>query len=518
MTALNAALDFFHATAALWRAVPPWLWLAIYALWLISAVLFMLRQRRPATTTLAWLMAFMMLPFIGGVAYLIMGPRRLQRRNVRRTVARAIAARVGRGEVAVLPDKLADRAWLVSLARVACSSNDGPPRPAQSLQLFAGGDETYDAIDRAIRAARRQVHLEYYIFEPDAVGQRIRDALIERACVGIKVRVLIDALGSGKAKPAFWAPLVQAGGEVRLFNPPRFLRFQPGQLNFRTHRKIVVVDGVHAFTGGINVSAGNSALSSGGHAWRDTHLEVRGAPALDLQMIFLEDWLFAGEETAPASTLESSGEASDAALQALQIEAGDWFPAPPAPAEGHAGPWVQIIDSGPDERVFDIHRYFFTAITSARRRLWITTPYFVPDEPILTALSTAAARGVDVRIIVPQQGDSKLVTAAASTFADEMAAQGVPVFEYCGRMIHAKTMVVDDELAVVGTANMDNRSFRLNFEVIAAVYDRDFTDQLAALFLQDQQQCQQVDMHRGNTISRVQHMMASLARLFAPVL
>ncbi len=512
---MTAIADFLHALVTLWQAIPSWVWLAVYALWLVSAVLYILRQRRSSTATLAWIIAFMALPFISALVYLLFGPRRVRRRAVRRTEARALAARVDKGEPAVLPDKLADRAWLVALARVACSSNDGPPRPAQSLQLFAGGDETYAAIESAIRAAQRQVHMEYYIFEPDAVGQRILDALVERARAGVKVRVLVDALGSGKCTPAFWALLLRAGGEVRLFNPPRFLRFKPGHLNFRTHRKIVIVDGLHAFTGGINVGAGNSAMSSGSNAWRDTHLEFRGAPALELQAIFLEDWLFAGEET--AAPRHGPAAPVDAALQALQAQAGEWFPAPPVLPEGHSGPWVQIIDSGPDQQIFDIHRFYFTAITSARRRLWITTPYFVPDEPILMALSTAAARGVDVRIIMPLEGDSPLVTAAASTFADDAVAEGVPVFEYAGRMIHAKTMVVDDELAVVGTANLDNRSFRLNFEVIAAIYDRGVTDQLAALFLEDLQHCQPVNPLRGNS-SRVRHMLASVARLFAPVL
>jgi cardiolipin synthase len=361
---------------ALWEAVPPGVWLMVYGVWLVSAVLFILRQRRPATTTLAWLIAFMTLPVISAGAYLLLGPRRLRRRNSRRSMARTLAARFDRGAAAVLPDKLADRAWLVSLARVPCSSNDGPPRPAQRLTLFAGGDETYAAIELAILGAQRQVHMEYYIYEPDAVGTRLRDAMVTRARAGVKVRVLIDALGSAKATPAFWAPLVQAGGEVRLFNPVRFLRFKPGAVNFRTHRKIVVIDGCHAFTGGINVSAGNSAMSSGGSAWRDTHLELRGAPALDLQLIFLEDWLFAGEETLERRSaferwVVGDGAAGAAAVQALQAEAGRWFPAVTDDAAGRAvagensdttcdKPWVQIIDSGPDEKVFDIHRFFFT--------------------------------------------------------------------------------------------------------------------------------------------------------------
>ena len=200
-------------------------------------------------------------------------------------------------------------------------------------------------------------------------------------------------------------------------------------------------------------------------------------------------------------------------LQEVQKDMHDWFPEP-APGEG---PWVQIVDSGPDENTHDIHRYFFTAIASARRRLWITTPYFVPDEPIIMALVTAAARGVDVKIIVPRVGDSMLVTAAASTFADEVAAQGVAVFEYQPRMIHAKTMVVDDELAIVGTANMDNRSFRLNFEVVAAIYDRGIAAELAKFFEQDLAQSARVipKQRRSKFLPR---LLASTARLFAPIL
>jgi cardiolipin synthase A/B len=223
--------------------------------------------------------------------------------------------------------------------------------------------------------------------------------------------------------------------------------------------------------------------------------------------VFLEDWLYAGMDDPSAQDMGASS------AQDLDRHITEWFPE----QELGAGPWVQIIDSGPDEASPDIHRYYFTAIASARRRLWITTPYFVPDEPIVMALVTAAARGVDVRIIVPAEGDSKLVTAAASTFADEVAAQGVQVFEYQERMIHAKTMVVDDELSVVGTANMDNRSFRLNFEVIAAIYDRDVTAQLAAMFCEDLAKSQKID-HTRLEGKFWPSLKANVARLFAPLL
>lgn len=495
-----------RSAVAGWRAIPAELWFALYVLWLVGACLYILRKRQSPTATLTWIIAFMFLPAIGAVVYFFFGPRRLHRRRLRREVAKAMAARWVEADAEPLPQQLADRFWLASLARVACMSGDGPPRASQGLVVYAGGDETYAAIEQAVSAARVQVHLEYYIFEPDAVGQRLRDLLVEKARAGVQVRVLVDAIGSKNAKPAFWAPLLAAGAEVRHFNPVRLFSLRASYLNFRTHRKIVVIDALHAFTGGINISAGNSVLSSGGSAWRDTHMSIRGAPAQELQLLFLEDWLFAGDE----SELPRRGKA---ALQARQAEAAVWFPQAP---QGQ-GPWVQIIGSGPDEASSDIHSYYFTAFTSARRRLWITTPYFVPDEAILTALVTAAARGVDVRIIVPREGDSRLVTAAASTFVDDVVDRGVPVFEYQGRMIHAKTMVVDDELSVVGTANLDNRSLRLNFEVIAAIYDRDTTQNLAALFERDLAQCKPVRAGRGNG-SSARRVLAGVARLFAPVL
>ncbi len=500
---VTSGIDAIHAA---WTALPTWLWPVLYGVWIVGSVLFILQQRRPPVTTLAWIIAFIFLPLVGALVYFAFGPRRLKRKRIRRLLAKVMAARMSPNTSAPFPQRLGEREWLAALARVPCSSGDPPPSASQSLRLFAGGDETYDAIVQVVAQARTQVHLEYYIFEPDAVGIRLRDALIERARAGVAVRCLVDALGSSHAKPSFWAPLLAAGGEVRRFNPPRLFKPRAGRMNFRSHRKIVVVDGLHAFTGGINVSAGNSALSSGGSAWRDTHLEIRGAPAQDLQVVFLEDWLFAGDETA-------GNVVGERAREAFRAEAQLWFP--PAPAG--QGPWVQIVDSGPDQEHADIHRYYFSAIAGACHRVWITTPYFVPDESLLTALVTAKARGVDVRLIVPQRGDSWLVTAAASTFVDDLTQQGVPVYEFQQRMIHAKTMVVDDELAVVGTANLDNRSFRLNFEVIAAVYDTDMTQQLAALFELDLQQSKPVDPERGKG-RHLQQVLASAARLLAPVL
>lgn len=491
---------------AAWRTLPAEVWVPVYASWVVGAFVFILIQRRPPNATLAWLIAFITLPLVSALFYFVFGPRKLNRRRMRRGLAKDLAARLAPDTAIPMPEKLASRFWLTGLARVACSGTDAPPRPSAGVWLYASGDDTYAAIEQAMRDAREHIHLEYYIFEPDTVGTRWRDLLAERARAGITVRLLIDALGSKACKPAFWQPLIEAGGQVRQFNPPRLFSFGLGKINFRTHRKIVVIDGVVAFTGGINITQGNSGLSSGSNAWRDTHMRIDGQPAIDLQLIFLEDWLFAG-------TSNTSWARRDQKLIAAPQDIRLWFP----PIEPADGPWVQIVDSGPDETLPDIQRFYFTAISSARRRVWITTPYFVPDEAIITALVTAAARGVDVRILLPTEGDSKLVTAAAHTFAEEVAEQGCSVFEFGPQMIHAKTMVIDDELAVVGTANIDNRSFRLNFEVIAAIYDAQVTAELATMFERDLTQAVAL-LPNDEKVGFMPRFMASAARLFAPLL
>ncbi len=505
-SAFTSIRDFLTILEQYRHMVPGELWFALYLSWILGAVLFILMQRRTPSATLAWTIAFMSLPFIGAAVYFFFGPRKLNRRRMRRALARDVAARLTPNARVEMPERLVDRQWLSALARVGSSQGDAPPRASGGVRLFDGGDATYAAIEAAMQAARGQIHIEYYIFEPDDIGTRWRDLLSERARAGVSVRLLVDAMGSKNCSPAFWQPLRDAGAQVRQFNPVRLLKLRPGMLNFRTHRKIVVIDGQQAFTGGINVSAGNSGMSSGGTAWRDTHMEVLGAPALDLQLVFLEDWLYAGMGQEKSSK-------RDQQLIETPADIERWFPEPVA----GDGPWVQIIDSGPDEAIADIHRFFFTAITQARRRLWITTPYFVPDEPILTALMTARARGVDLRIIVPRQGDSKLVTAAASTFADEVIEEGVEVYEFQPRMIHSKTMIIDDELAIIGTANIDNRSFRLNFEVVAAVYDRGIAAELARQFERDLA-CSKRVRPEDRSGGFVPRLLANGARLFAPLL
>lgn len=506
-------IQFIKAIPAIWDSIPVSHQLMVYGVLSIVSILYILGQRRPPLATLSWSLAFVFMPVLGVAFYFLFGPRKLKRRNVRRELARHQAAHHGPHRHQQLPETLASRHWLLSQARVATECGGAPPRPVHKLEVLTDGDATYASIEAAMRRAKHHIHIEYYIFKPDEIGTRWRDLLAEKAREGVKVRMLVDAVGSPRCMgKSFWQPLLEAGGEVRVFNPPRIVPFRPTLVNFRNHRKIVVIDGYEGFTGGINIDQIESAQCTGEKAWRDTHLRLQGHAAQDLQRLFLEDWLYAGARSVKLARL-------DKALTTPQ-DILAWFPPQPEEVAGPPAeppPWVQIIDSGPDRNEYPIYRFFFAAMSSARRRIWITTPYFIPDEAIMVALTTAAGRGVDVRLLVPMESDQLLTGLAASTFVEEVLTRRVKVYAYVPRFIHAKTLVIDDELSVIGTANMDNRSFRLNFEVAAAIYDKKTTSDLAQQFQKDLASSTLLYAdHQPDSFN--QRLVASLARLAAPLL
>lgn len=442
------------------------LWTLLVIGWLVTSAVVILLQRRSSTATMAWLLALAFMPLIGLIVYRLFGPLRLERKRLRRLSRRKVVG----DAVAALGELGPQDGDLAQLARVATSLGEAPPLRARDVQLLTDGRSTYAAIVEAIRAARHHVHLEYYIWTPDTIGTRLRDLLVERARAGVQVRLVLDAMGAKACKEAFLAPLRAAGAEVVWFNPVRLRGLRLRRPDFRTHRKIVVCDGRVGFTGGMNVTDAHSE-EFGPDYWRDTHLRVDGAAVWALQRLFLEDFYFAAERLPPIGP--------------------DLFPpvGDPAAAGAHV---VQVIGSGPDTADVAIQRAVFTAIGQAQRRLWVTTPYFVPDEAVLTALVAAGLRRVDVRLVIPARGDSKLVDLAARSYLPELLSAGVRVYEYGPRFIHAKTMVVDDDVAIVGTANLDNRSFRLNFELVAVVYGAVVNAPLAAAFEADLRSCREL--------------------------
>jgi len=460
--------------------------------WALAMAMVIVMQRRSAAATIAWLLVLALLPFVGLAFYRFIGPLRLEckkmrRRRTRRLVSEALGTFAQIKAESVDPDA-------AELARVGVSAGEAPPLRAESVELYIDGAAAYAAITRAIEEARHHVHLEYYIWEPDHVGLRLIDLLARKAREGVRVRLLLDAVGSHNLRRRHLAPLREAGGEVAWFNQVTLRFFRGRRADFRTHRKIVVCDGKVGFTGGMNITDVHTAEETGIRAWRDTHLRVSGSVVRALQLLFADDWSFATEKTVAVPA--------------------EYFPAP----DGDGAHIVQILGSGPDSDAFPIQRSFFTAINSASRSLYVTTPYFIPDEPILAALIGAALRGVDTRLLIPQRGDSLLIDLAARSYLPELLAAGVRAYEYGPRFVHAKTMVIDREISIVGTANLDVRSFKLNFEVAALVYDRAVTEALARAFHDDLHGAREFQASDLTGAPFLRRLGQATARLLSPLL
>jgi len=465
-----------------------------WLLWITLVAVGLILERRSPAATLAWLLALLFMPYFGFLVYLLFGPRRLHRRRRRygRARERLIqSTRDLRPDQAIpphFPDAGMERQLALLLERVG----QGAPAPAMAVTPLETGDACFEAIAASIAAATHHIHLEYYLWTPDRIGTRLRDLLADQARAGVRVRLLLDAIGSDRANRHFLQPLRDAGVQVAWFNPIGLRRLRLRYVNFRTHRKIVVCDGQVGFTGGINVSDAHSHIQRGPDAWRDLHLRIEGEPVHRLQFIFLEDWYFAtGQEPLEPEFFPHFAEA--------------------------AGPWLQVVESGPDNDRHAIAKLYFAAIAGAQRQILLATPYFVPNEALTAALTTAALRGVEVQVLAPKKSDSRLVSAAARSYYDELVGAGVTIHEYGPPMLHAKLLVVDERIAAVGSANFDNRSLALNFEAMAVLYDADLAGQLACSFATDLRHANRyVKPGRRATLS--QRLGESTARLLSPLL
>ncbi|MCP5158653.1 MAG: cardiolipin synthase [Gammaproteobacteria bacterium] len=465
-------------------------WLAWIALVAVGLIL----ERHSPVATLAWLLALLFMPYFGFLVYLLFGPRRLHRRRRRydRARERLIQSTRDLRSDHAIPENFPDVGLARQIALMQVRVGQGAPLSAVRVIVLETGDVCYRSIETAIAAASHHIHLEYYTWRPDRVGTRLRDLLVEKARAGVEVRLLLDAIGSDRTDHRFLQPLQDAGAEVAWFNPIGLRRLRLKQVNFRTHRKIVVCDGQVGFTGGINVGDEHSQTHRRHDAWRDTHLRIEGEPVHRLQFIFLEDWYFATDQ-APF--------------------ADEFFPRF-AETTGH---WLQIVESGPDNHRHAIAKLYFAAIAGAQRQLLLATPYFVPSEALTMALVTAALRGVDVQVLAPKHSDSRLVTAAARSYYDELASAGVTIHEYGPPMLHAKLMVVDGEIAAVGSANFDNRSLALNFEVMAVLYDAGLARHLTHSFAADLRHASRY-VKPGRRATFGQRLGEATARLLSPLL
>ena len=474
-----------------WEALTsiPGLGLALLLGWIAYVVLlggWIVLQKREPVATLSWLLGLALLPYLGFLIYHVFGPQKIHRQRLRRQTSRARM----RGDA----DYTGEETETAELTRLAEASTGLARSRASDVRLLVDGCATYDALLEDVRAARVHIHLEYYIYHPDHAGTTLCDALVERVRAGVKVRLLIDAVGGARCR-RFFKEFIAAGGELAWFHPPKFGRvWQRPWLNLRSHRKIVVIDGSIGYTGSVNISDDHDERQRE-DAFRDLHLRLEGEAVLRLQRVFVEDWIYA-----------SGGDACIAEIAAQT----------PQPADPGRVPAL-VLASGPDSSWEAVHRLHVETIHGARQRVWLATPYFVPGEAAMMALTSAALAGLDVRLLVPRRSDSVLVTLAARSYFDTLLEAGVKVYEYGPRMLHTKALLVDEHMVLIGSANFDHRSFRLNFEVSVLLDDHALAARLEQHLEGEFLDAPRVVLDTHRPLIR-QRLPEALARLLSPLL
>lgn len=490
--------DFVLASPPMTR----WVWanMLLYMLFLLGYLLtfsllpsVLLTKKRQPTSTVAWVLVIILLPYLGGLLYLVFGVNRVARRTARKLHARhAIRRQLKLAESRLPPAAALNQGLLAPMIRLTSRLGETHPTPFNQIDIQRETPETFRWISEAVAAAQHSIHLEYYIWQPDETGTALRDLLIERARAGLKIRFLYDVLGSMRLTRQFLKPMQAAGIQVAPFLPGKTF-LERWSINLRSHRKIIVVDGKIGFTGGMNI--GNEYLGKVEQFgyWRDTHLRMRGPSVSQLQQVFVEDWYYAtGEElTAPELFPEL-------------IEAGEHF--------------AQVVASGPYSDVETLHTVFFAALNEARTRITLATSYFVPTPPLIAALEAAAFRGVQVRLLLAGTSAHYATLLAARSYYDSLLACGVEIYEYTEGLLHSKTLCIDDQWAFVGTPNFDARSLLLNFEVGVCLYGAEHVRLLESHFRTDLEMSRRITREEWQTRSRFLIMAENLCRMFSPVL
>ena len=445
------------------------LWVYI-ATWGFIPHLLLLKKRPSAT--LAWLWAIIFIPWLGPLVYFALGTDRLKRRRLKRR--NLFSARASRQKppasttdaaTASLLQAIAhrDRQYLQLLSRI----NQLPAASAGNLRILRNAVEFYPALETRIREARHHIHVEFYIWQNDETGRRLLQLLTAAARRGVIVRLLLDGVGSHSFAENLLGEFKQAGGHFSWFQSldPMRLRFF---MNLRNHRKLQIIDGTIAFVGGMNIGREYEGFDTELGHWRDVQVEVHGSVAAELQEVFADDWFFATEE---------------------KISEAAYFPDAVAPAL-HP---VHIVLGGPDRRNEPISKSIVSLLNGAGGRVWIATGYFVPDDVVLTALELAASRGVDVRLLISEKNDHPWLVTVGRSYYGQLLAAGVRIFEYSAGIHHAKIALADEHWAMIGSANLDYRSLRLNFELNLLFYSQPHTTELALLLEHDFALCQEID-------------------------
>lgn len=465
----------------------------------VIALTIIFLERKNPSATLAWIMILFLVPVVGIVFYFLFS----------QNIARQRIFRMTKYEEAIINASLNEQINAIKrgdfeftnpeakkwqdMIRLHQTYSESFFTQDNKISVLTDGRHKFDSLIKDIKAAKQTVNVMYYIVKNDSMGRLLIDTLAEKAKEGIEVRLLIDAMGSRQISAKTLEPLRQAGGQYAYFFPPMF-KYLNMKLNYRNHRKLVVIDGAVGYLGGFNVGNEYIGKKKKFGYWRDTHLRLMGSCVQDMNARFILDWRFASKENIVLS-------------QAYYDE--------PFQA-GTTG--IQIVSSGPDSSKEEIKKGYLKMISSAKKNIYIQTPYFVPDASILEVLKTAALSGVDVRIMIPCMPDHMFVYWATYSYVGILLNLGARIYIYDNGFMHAKTICVDGEVASIGSANFDIRSFRLNFEANAFIYDAAEVYKLEAIFETDMMKSRELTKHLYRNRSLVIKFKESVSRLLSDLL
>jgi cardiolipin synthase len=427
--------------------------LAVTILWPIAAALYiaswlliphvLLAKKRPAST-LAWIWAILLFPFVGALIYIFIGSERMTRKRLRR--AKKLNLTRHSGHPGVFEKIERESPGTAAMLRALANINEIPPSTVTDVRLLVDACDFYPALKARIAEAQHHVHIEFFIWRADDRGREFLEALVAAARRGVEVRLLLDQIGCLGVRRSFFQPLIDAGGRFSWFYSLPFGRHSRF-MNLRNHRKLQIIDGRVAFVGGMNIGREYACEDETIGLWRDAQIEVIGNVVTHLQEVFATDWFFASEE---------------------RISGKEYFR---EPAVEHGAHLCQVIAGGPDLPREPIPKSLISLLNFASKRVWIATGYFAPDILLLNALQICAARGVEVRLLISEKTDHPYLVQVGRSYYEDLLRYGVRVFEYSKGINHAKVMLVDDDWVMVGSANSDNRSLRLNFELNLLVHD-----------------------------------------------
>lgn len=466
--------------------------IAVYAFTILSTIFMMLLENRSPVKSIAWIIVLLIFPVVGLLFYILVGRSFRKKLVISHRSLKSWQEKVD--AITGNPDlEKSFPSTYLNMARMAFTSSNAQLYTNNAIKIYTDGPSLFDDIFKEIENAKQYIHVEYYVFNSDEIGTKFIDALIRKVSEGVKVRLIVDDVGSWMLSRSAVKRMRKAGIEVFCFLKVG-LPFLSSKVNYRNHRKILIVDGKVGFTGGMNV-ADRYVRGTKWGCWRDTHMRITGDGVHGLQRVFISDWYFVSRSYLKEDNL--------------------YFP---QPTEQYGRTLMQIVASGPDSQWESIMQVFYQSIAQARQSVYIETPYFLPNTEIMNAIQVAALGGVDVRIIMPRRSDASFALRSSCSFIDDMLKAGVKVYFYNPGFIHSKTIVVDGKFSSIGTANMDFRSFDQNFEVNALLYDPDVAELMQKQFFADMNDSSQIEMSVWFKRTKLRKFSESWARLFSPLM